>query len=132
MWLYTSINKMLTQAQKNGYIVVEEEHIHTDNIHEGKIVYINYEKEEWIVEERKSGGKNECVWNTYEESFDTFIEALQSIININNPIELAKAFLTMCNNLWEDDEIDLEDVLLLEEEIDIAIDKIYRGKQYGF
>lgn len=132
MWLYTSINKMLTQANKYGYIVVEEEHIHTDNRHEAKIVYINYEKDGWKVEEKRSGGKHECVWNTYEEGFSTFIEALQSVININNPIELANAFLTMCNNLWEEDEIDLEDILLLEEGIDVAIDRIYRGKQYGF
>lgn len=94
MNIYMYLTKLFEIFNKNGWIIIVDIHNHSDNEDYAKKVTLLKTKKGVRKETSLSGGRNECVWNTYYSEYNDFISAFKSSININNVNELANAIFT--------------------------------------
>ena len=96
--VYELINNMYETCSKEGMIVVQNYHNHTDNCDYANVIKIFENDGSWFVTESTSGGKNECVWNTQCSEHDNFIDAFKSAIEIE-PLHIMEAYFTVLDFL---------------------------------
>lgn len=91
------IQEIFKDLRENGFVVVSEMHVHDEYRDYGEINSIEIISEEnpicgWEEEDigkyaathSVSGGRHECVWNHYEEIFNSFIDALVYLMPIED------------------------------------------------
>ena len=117
MNLYLFLIKAYELLEKNGWICIENIHIHNEKEDYARVTTL-YRKEKGIRKQTSlSGGKQEAVWNTYESEYNNFIEAFSSIININNVNELADAIYTIYSFEERWNRISFNDLCKLDTEL---------------
>ena len=93
------IQTIFKDLEKNSYVTVSEIHIHNQDYDYAEINSIEkIDRENPICgwEEKHigkyaatrslSGGRQECVWNHYEDIFDNFIDALTYLMPIEDVV----------------------------------------------
>ena len=117
MNIYLYLIKVFEIFNKNGWICIEDIHIHNKKEDYARVTTLWKTQDGVRKETSLSGGKQECVWNTYEKNYSTFISAFTSSIDINNINELADAIYTVFHFEERRNRISFEDLCNLDSKL---------------
>lgn len=91
MNIYTYLNEIFEIFNKYGHVIIKDVHEHNDSHHYAEVIKIIKTPEGVEKRTSLSGGAQEAVWNSYEESYETFTEAFLSEVDIDDIVEFADA-----------------------------------------